>query len=81
MSKNNKKKESQLLFDNSIKNLFADNVQILPRNDDKTLLAFQQEISPGILTEAARILIDNEHAKNLIDKLCKNLNYSPKTEK
>lgn len=74
--------EVKVLLNANQPSIFADVVKLFRRSDNKILLSFMQQI-PGEIPniEGARILLEDDHAKQLVDIICRNLDYFPTKEK
>jgi len=71
--------QQALFVDPTLKTLFCDNVNFALHGDGLVLLHVFSKLPVG-LTEQARLMVTQEHAKRIVLALCKALDYHPARE-
>ena len=76
MSTEKNRNITEVNLNNNLSTIYVDNIIPFRRNDGVYFIRCLSQLPQGLF-EQARLMIDNEHIKSIINNLCKSADYYP----
>ncbi len=76
MSNNKNQKIVELHIDNTLKNVWVDNIHMAVREDDISLVRFSTNLPEGLF-EQLRFMTSRKRLIEFVDMICSTINYYP----